>query len=443
MKFKVFSLPYNFDWRLLVLHIIYFALLLWIYTTHILDIYGYVHTEFKDALNINKAIFAQFAITAAFALLRNNGLPSYLFLNIIIAFTLTPSLVIFSGSDLSFSFLAVTWIAFAILAMVARFFRLCRIRAPQINATILLRWLAGLSLLLIASIFAYGGGRFINFDLSRVGEFRYDAGGNLPRIFGYLIPSFAYAIYPLGIGLSFVCRQKLLIIVFIFCAVMGSALSSDRGTLFAPVAVIFIYWFSQHPKPSNLTLLALITVVVIGGLAFYLSQSGVGGIIGWFGSLAIYRSLFGPSLLNSTYYDFFSLNPYNYWAGHKFTLDLFVGPYDLRIPNLIGLEVWGNAEMCANTGWIGSGMGQAGYFGVALYSVLIGLLLSLFDAYAKKLGYSIVAAAFLIHVLVITTSIDFTVVFLNHGLLMLLLIVILLKPNLKHYKNSATMDNVR
>jgi hypothetical protein len=236
-------------------------------------------------------------------------------------------------------------------------------------------------------------------------------------------------------------RQWVLLLVFISCGVMLFASSSHKGPLFIPIAVIFVYWFSRHPKVSNLTMLALITVVVIGGLDFYLKQSGIGGLVGWFGSLAIYRSLFSPSLLNWVYLDFFSVNPYTYWADSKFSLGLVVSPYDLGIPYLIGREVFGDAGMSANTGWIGSGMANAGYFGVALYSVLIGLFLSLLDAYAKTLGNSMVSAVFLVPVMIVTTSIDLPSMLLTNGLFALLLIVILLRPDPKHYPNCAAMDN--
>jgi len=416
----------KFDWRLLVLHIIYFILLLFVYTTYIVDIYGYA--GFKDALNIKKALFAPLAITSAFVLLRNNGLPSYLFLNLIIASTVTPSFVIFCGSDLPFSFIAVTWLAFAILAIMARFFRLRQFRTIHIDATMLLRWIAGLSLLFIASIFMLGGGRFINFDLSLVYDFRRDAADNLPSIFGYLISNFSKAILPIGIVLSLLHKKWLLLLIFMFCSVMIFALSSNKGPLFMPIAIIFIYWFSRRPKPANLSLLALITVALIGSLDFYLKQSGIGGIAGWFGYLSVNRTLLVPSLLNWAYYDFFSVNPYDYWSSSRFSFGLSASSYDLDIPALIGKEFFGDAENFANTGWIGSGMANAGYFGIALYSILIGSLLLFIDAYAKKLGNSMMSSVFLISVMTATRGLDFTAMFLTGGLFVLLFIVILLKP---------------
>lgn len=414
------------EWGLLVLHIVYFVLLLWIYTTYIIDIYGYY--GYINAFNINKMIISPFVIAASFVFLRNNGLPSYFFLNVIIASTITPALVMFSGSDLPLSFIVVIWFAFAILAVVARYSKLRMVEVRVIGAKIMMYWLAVLSLLLIATIFAFGGGRFINFDLSLVYEFRRDAAANLPAIFGYLIAGFPKAIFPAGIVLSLLYRKWVLLLVFIFCDVMIFALASSKGTLFVPVVVIFAYWFSRYRRLSHLTMLGLIMVVIVGGLDFYLGRAGFGGIAGWFGDLFVRRALLANVLITWVYYNFFSGNPYAYWANSKFTFGLVNNPYDLDIPELIGREVFGRPDMHANTGWIGSGMANAGYFGIVLYSVLIGLLLSLLDAYAKKLPPSVVVPLFLFTVLTATAGSDFSSLFLTHGLLMLLILVVLLKP---------------
>jgi oligosaccharide repeat unit polymerase len=428
MKPRHSGLTNNFDLCLLALHLLYFVLLLWVYTTYVVVIYGYA--GFHDAFNLNKAIFSPCVILAAFASLRNNGLPSYFFLNVIIALTVTPSLVIFSGSNLPVSFIAVTWIAFELLALAAILFRLRRIQAKHINTNALLYWLAGLSLLFIASIFAFGGGKFINFDPLLVYDFRRDAAANLPAIFGYLMPNFSQTIVPIGIVLSLLYKKWILLLVFVFCSVMIFALASQKAPLLIPIIVMFIYWFSRHPKALHFTLSALIGIVLVGGLDFYLSQSGVGGFTGLFGGMLVRRSILVPCLLNWSYYDFFSVHPYVYWAESKFTLGLVDSAYDVGIAELIGREVFGKV-MHANTGWIGSGMANAGYFGIALYSVLIGLFLSLLDAYAKKLGPSLVSALFLLSVIIATTGTDFTSMLLTHGLLVLMIIVILLRPDFR------------
>lgn len=417
---------HGFEWCLLVLHFVYYITLLWMYTVYIVDIYRYM--GFVDDFNIRKAFFSPFVISASFLLLRNNGLPSYFLLNIIIALTVTPSLVIFSGSNLPFSFIAVTWVAFAILAIVARYSRLPRIRLKQINNNILLRCLAGVSLLFIASFFAFGGAAYLNFNLMRVYEFRREAAANLPGFFGYLMPNVSNAIVPLGIVLSLIYRKRILLMVFICCAVMIFSLTSHKTPLFMPIAIMLVYWFSQYKKAIDITMLALVAVVLIGGIDFYLQKTGIGGLSGLFGNMFVRRTLLIPPLLNWAYFDFFSVNPHFYWADSKFSLGMISSPYDLGIPNLIGREFIGHEETHANTGWIGSGMANAGYVGIALYSVLIGILLSLIDAYAKKLGYSLILATFLLSITGASQSSDFLTMLLTHGLFLKLLIVMLLQP---------------
>lgn len=423
--FKIFRPNLNLEWHLLALHLIYFLLLLMVYMIYVVDFYDYM--GFTNALNIGKVILAPFTIIASFALLCNNGLPSYFFLNIIIALIVTPSLIIFSGSDLPFSFIAITWFAFAILAIVSRFCRLPRIQTVQIDGIQLLYSFATLSLLFIVCIFAMGGATYINFDLSRVYEFRQAAEDNMLGIFSYLLPNFAKAIVPVGMALSLFYRKWLLLVVFIFCSVMIFALSSHKAPLFMPFIIIFVYWLSHYKEVTSLYLLALIIFVIIGGFDFYLLQSGIGGIVGWFGSLGIRRMLLVPSFLNWNYYDFFSVNPYDYWSRSKLTIGFVVSPYEDNIADLIGSAMF-EKDMHANTGWIGSGMANAGYFGIALYSLLFGLFISLIDTYAQKVGYSLVTSAFLVVVLTAALSADFTSMLLTHGLLLLLCILILLKP---------------
>ena len=416
------------DLRLLALHLVLFASLLWVYTTYVVDIFGYA--GFHDALNVGKALLSPVALLAAFALLRNNGLPSYFFLNLILAFIVTPSLVLFSGSDLPFEFIAVTWTAFALVAAVVFFLRLRRLRTHTVSATRLLPWIVSSGLLLVVGILALGGARYLNFDLTRVYDFRRDASANLPGVFQYLVPTFSNAIVPSGIVLSMHYRRWGLLLLSVSCSVLLFALSSNRLPLFIPVVLATVYWFSRHPRAIDATLLALIAAVAVGGADFHLMQSGVGGLAGLFGSLGVRRALLVPSLMNWSYFDFFSVHPHTYWSDSKVTLGLVDPVYDIGIADLIGRDVFGR-DMHANAGWIGSGMANAGYAGIALYSVALGLLLSLLDACARTLGYTLVLAVFLIPVLSVAVSSDLTTMLLTHGLLVLLAVVILLKPALE------------
>jgi len=84
--------------------------------------------------------------------------------------------------------------------------------------------------------------------------------------------------------------------------------------------------------------------------------------------------------------------------------------------------------MSANAGWIGSGYANAGMFGVYLYSVMIGLFFSFLNAYGRKLGGRLVITLFTIPVFTLLRSSDLTTMFLTHGLLISILILIIISP---------------
>jgi len=424
MKFKIFNDIIDFDWQLLLLHLIYFALLLWVYSSFIVVIYSY--GNLKDALNINKTLIAPIVITITFCFLRNNGLPSYYFFNIILALLITPSLVVFSGSNLPFSFIAVLWLAFAVVVLVSQHIKIPRVSIKHINIKILLRTLVVLSLLLIACMLALGGAKYMNFNLLKVYDFRGAATDNLPGIFGYFVQSFSKVVVPIGIILSLIYRKWLSLLLFIFCAVMIFALSGHKTPLFIPIVTVFVYWFLRFKNGLKLTILALIVLIAIGGLDFFLEQKGAGGISGLFGSLFVRRAIIVPSFLNWVYYDFFSYNPQSFWSGSKISFGLVDRVYDVSVTNVIGERYLGKEGLSANVGWIGSGMAQAGYFGIAIYSVLIGLILSFVDSYSKKLGYSFVISIFIITFITMILSADLITMMLTHGLLIFLLLIIFL-----------------
>ena len=149
-------------------------------------------------------------------------------------------------------------------------------------------------------------------------------------------------------------------------------------------------------------------------------QEGFSDFSGWFGSLFVRRGLLVPVYLNWCYWDFFSNSQYYYWASSKISLGLIPEPYGMSMSSMIGSIFASGAN--ANTGWIGSGMGNAGYFGAFLYSILIGLLFSIFDGFSNKIGRKFVIAVFSVPVLTMIQSTDFPTMFLTHGLVFLVLL---------------------
>lgn len=142
------------------------------------------------------------------------------------------------------------------------------------------------------------------------------------------------------------------------------------------------------------------------------------------GSLFVQRIILTPATLNAYHIDFFSKSANYYWSNSKLTLGLLEPAYSLGSANIIGLEYFGNDNMSANTGWIGSGFAQAGYVGVFFYSIIISALISFLEQYTKTLGRPTVVALFIIPMVTIITSSDLTDMLLTHGLVFSILLLI-------------------
>ena len=103
-------------------------------------------------------------------------------------------------------------------------------------------------------------------------------------------------------------------------------------------------------------------------------------------------------------------------------------PHGVTAPFLIGEEYFGDTDTSANAGMIGSGYANAGLIGVAVYAALIGLLISVLNAYGRRIGHAFVTAASLSTIFNVVTSTDLVTAILTHGLLLLLLLLALFPP---------------
>jgi hypothetical protein len=149
----------------------------------------------------------------------------------------------------------------------------------------------------------------------------------------------------------------------------------------------------------------------------------------WFSSLAFRRALLVPSIIDYYYLDYFDWHNMVYWSGNKFVTFGLIPPRSPTAPFLIGTYYFNRPEISANVGWIGSGYANMGMLGVFFYSVLIGLVLSLLNSYAKLFGNKFTISVSFIPVSIMLTSSDFFTVVYSGGLLFVFLFLSLLSPD--------------
>jgi hypothetical protein len=338
--------------------------------------------------------------------------------------TFIPSMVIFSGSDASWSFALITWLAFAVLLFTVKNFTLPLFISRQISQQQLLSAFTGYGILLFAVIIAFGGLRHFNLDMSKVYEIRREAAKDLPGIFAYLMPAFTRAILPLGMGIALLKNKFSSALVYILFGILVFAFTAHKSPFFVPFFIAFVWYIARLKSSKQLFIIFLICVVLAGVFETHL-LSDVNLNTGLITSLGARRTLLVPSFLNWQYINFFENNPFVFWSESKISLGLINNPYGISVPYLIG-EFLGT-ESHANTGWIGAGFANAGLFGVLIYSFIIGLVLKFINKYSCFLGTAFMIAVFLIPVFSMSRSADLPGMFLTHGLGFLLFFILILK----------------
>jgi len=410
-------------------YLIAYALIFYGYYKFIVPIYGYSGFKWNpDNIKIIEGVLLT-AILPYF-LPKDFNKPSDILLHIQLLFPILPMFVLYGAGDDSREYLYYTVTAFLLMRLITSRLHVKAIRVGNLSPIIFQRLLLAISWSVIGSIILFGGLKYLNFDLSKVYDFRADAAANLPPIYGYLSSLTSKVLLPFSLLLAVINKDRFFALASIAGSVMMLGLTAHKGPLFYPFAVLALFFILQKKNVIRMLLYGYLFIVGISLLGF-----AVGGLADWIGNLMLRRTYLVPAHLNYLYYDFFSTNPFVFWAESKITFGLLESPYNLNIPNLIGREYYDNDLTGANTGWIGAGYSNAGFFGMLVYAAIIGILMSLLDSYSKFIDKGILVAIIVAPMLAVMMSSDLPTAFLNHGVILSLILFAMFAPvNLPHTK---------
>lgn len=404
---------------LLVLYLVgYFLLLLGCYV-FVSPIYGY--SGFRWTPDIYK-IFEGVSLLVLFVVLLPSNIkkPSDILLHIQFIFPVLPMLVLYGVQNQPSAFLYATMLSFMVMMLIVRFVRLKSIRIRTLTPLLYHHTLLGIGWGVVGTIICLGGWRYFNLNIWRVYEFRTLAANNLPSIFGYILPLTSKIIFPLSFLLAVVRKDIVLALVALAGSVMMFGLTAHKGPLFYPFAVLAMYSVLQFRHKIHMLLLSYLMIIVLSLVLYFLYDDIR------FGSLFLRRVLLVPANINYLYYDFFSSNPFVWWAPGKITFNMIEYNYPLDVPHLIGSVYYNNAEAGANTGWIGSGYANAGYFGMLMYASMIGFLLLSIDCFGKFFGNRIIVPIMVPPLLAVFMSSDLFTALLTHGTILAILLLLFL-----------------
>lgn len=344
------------------------------------------------------------------------GRPSQFYFMVCALLILIPTLVLYSSMEGAGALVGMTLLAFGVLGVTLMLPPLslptlpARLSAPGIAMALL-----GLATLILAAVVIKGGVSSFNLNPMAVYDFRDQANQTLQGVLAYLVPIATNVAIPLALLIAMARRLRLVLLLCLGLSVLFFGFVTLKSYVFYPFMVAAVYVFLRGTNPGRMLLLSLIAVVVASSVEswFYLQGDLVAN---WLTIFTTRRMLMIPSIVNFFYVDYFSSNPFYYWATSKITLGVLAPPSTMDIADLIGWTYL-NEGSHANTGWVGSGYAQAGAAGVAIYSLILGLILKYLDACALRTSTRLVSALFFIPLLTMITSSDSVSVFLTQGLL--------------------------
>jgi len=342
---------------------------------------------------------------------------SDILLHIQFLFPILPMLVLYGAQNQPRGYTYVTLFCFFIIYLIAEKFRIKAVRfGCSLSPVLYQRMLLFSGWTVIGTIILLGGMRYFNLNIWKVYEFRSIASRNLPHIVGYLSVWSAKAFFPFAFLISVFHKKIVPSGLAIVGSIMIFGLTSHKGPLFYPWVVLGLFYILNRQKIIQSLLLSYFGIITTSVMLY----AYAGHII--FGMLFLRRPFFVPAILNYLHYDFFRNHMFSYWADSKITFGILDKNYSLQIPYLIGNFYYGHVEWAANTGWIGSGYANAGFLGMILCSIMLGLLLAILNAYGRIIDKKIVSAIIMSPAFAIFMSSDIFTALLSHGILISLVL---------------------
>ncbi|WP_394228302.1 O-antigen polymerase [Pseudoalteromonas spongiae] len=408
-----------------VLALLYFFLLGAVQYFYVGTLFGYF--QFKSEFSLFNLALSIFSILCVYVLLNPRGL-AIAYSQVLYVLILIPSLVLFTFGGASIEFFFITFLSTLIVAFFVTYMKPPVVTGYQFNTDTLLLIFIAISVLYLLSIVAQGGLSYLNFNLSKVYDYRGAAADNLPSFYKYLSPLVGKVLVPLIIVMSVIKRKIFYMLIGVGCSVMIFGLTSHKAPVIYPILVLALYYMPWRNLPIYM-LSGVIFICIVSFWDFYMMANSSSPYFGWFGSILSRRALLIPAHLNSMYIEFFSQNPVYLWSESKFSFGLSEMPYKLPSVFMIGYNFYGDMEISANTGWIGSGFANFRIYGVIIYSVILGSILAYFSALGDRIGQKFVFGATFVVVITLFSSTDLTTALLTHGLLALLFIMLFFREN--------------
>jgi hypothetical protein len=300
-------------------------------------------------------------------------------------------------------------------------------------------FVAALVVLLYAYVFLTFGFSFRITSLLDVYDVRSDYKTELSgnRFSAYIVGWLANAINPFLIGFGLVYRRNLFIILGIMGQVILFSITGFKSVFFSFLLILaLLFALRRRGKFMGPTLIGgAIAVVCFAFVLDWLVGSHV------YTSLFVRRMIITPGLLTGFYFEFFGDQPKALLA-HSIFRGFFDYPYDVTPPFLIGRAYFNNVAASANANFLADAFANFGYFGLFLFTTVLGLILWFVDSLTSDLDIRLPSLMLAIPAYSLSNS-GLLTTLLTHGMLFTILLILLV-PSLvespRFYKSGKKLD---
>jgi hypothetical protein len=180
-----------------------------------------------------------------------------------------------------------------------------------------------------------------------------------------------------------------------------------------PIALIGFTLFSIWAVPRRFRTAAMETlfgVIVSAAMFLYFSYGEVLS-----SAIVVNRTFFGPAMNNVHYFEFFREAQFTYFS-NSFLKGVIDYPYGQHVFDIISTIRTGDVGINPNTGALGTGYMHIGYFGLFLYAIVIGILISIIEGLSKYHRAWVAVAVAGPPTFIMLTSTDLAVALVTNGL---------------------------
>lgn len=295
-------------------------------------------------------------------------------------------------------------------------------------------FIATLSLICYAFIIQRFGLKIRLVALADVYDVRYEYREEIAAngaLVAYALNWQAKVLNPLVIGFGFTRRKPLLVMLGFLGQLSLFSITGQKGILF-----------------SAMLIAVLIVAYGARGLRFGLSAAwggavivGTSVVVDWwqgsivFVSLFVRRVLMTSGLLTGFYVDFFSTHAKGLYAW-SFLSPFFDYPYDRTPPFLIGLHYFNNPATSANANIWADAFANFGNLGVLVVTLVLGSILWVYDSLMADVDRRLAVVLLGVPSLAFASS-SLPVVFVTHGVGLVLLVAFLMPREIGHHADAA------